>query len=141
MEKINNDTIEQEKFFELSYYTLAHPDPSFIHQHVVDAYAAQNADENTKSIKISFALIGLYLYLEKNYTGRQVQKTHMYLAKKKRRWLNFHLPDKRGNVKVSDVLAAHEGKQRDEMINKWCASVWDAYKDHHKTVADLLNNL
>ena len=33
-------TSEEELFHELSFYTLAHPDPAFIHQHIVDAYAA-----------------------------------------------------------------------------------------------------
>ena len=56
----------QEKFYELSYYTLAHPDPAFIHQHIVDAFIAQTADENSKPIAVAFALIGLHLYLDKN---------------------------------------------------------------------------
>ena len=36
----------QEQYNELSYYTLLHGDPSFIHQHIVDAYIAQTADAN-----------------------------------------------------------------------------------------------
>ena len=65
-------TIE-DQFHQLSFYTLAHPDKKyFIHQHAVDTYQAQMADENTKPITIIFFLLGLYLYHEKNYTGRQV---------------------------------------------------------------------
>jgi hypothetical protein len=64
-------------YHELSCYTLAHPDPSFIHQHIVDAYTAQHARETTKPIALVFALIGLYLHVEKNFTGRQVQRFHM----------------------------------------------------------------
>jgi hypothetical protein len=30
-----------ELYNELAFYTLSHPDPAFLHQHVVDAYAAQ----------------------------------------------------------------------------------------------------
>jgi hypothetical protein len=60
-----NDDLEQ--YNELSYYTLGHPDKKyFIHQHLVDAYTAQKADENTKPIAITFDLVGLYLYVEKN---------------------------------------------------------------------------
>lgn len=33
---------------ELQAYTRSHGDPSFIHQHVVDAWALQHADEHTK---------------------------------------------------------------------------------------------
>lgn len=32
---------QDDPFHELSFYTLSHPDPSFIHQHSVDAYTAQ----------------------------------------------------------------------------------------------------
>ncbi len=63
---------EQEAYNELSYYTLSHWDPSFIHQYIVDAYAAQHADEKSKSIKVAFALIGLYLHNEKHYSGKEV---------------------------------------------------------------------
>ncbi|HEX6716913.1 MAG TPA: DUF5946 family protein, partial [Pyrinomonadaceae bacterium] len=73
---MNRDEL-QEKFYELSYYTLAHQEPAFIHQHIVDAFTAQTADQNTKPIAVAFALIGLCLYLEKNCTGKQVQLAHM----------------------------------------------------------------
>ncbi len=63
----------QASYNELSYYTLALRDPAFIHQHIVDAFAAQTADEHTRPIKLTFALAGLYLHVEKGFTGRQVQ--------------------------------------------------------------------
>jgi hypothetical protein len=62
-----------EAYNELCYYTLPHGDPAFIHQHVVDAFAAQTCSENDKPIKLTFALAGLFLYVEKQFTGRQVQ--------------------------------------------------------------------
>jgi hypothetical protein len=43
-----NEKSEQEAFYELCYYTIAHFDPIFIHQYVVDAFAAQTADKKTK---------------------------------------------------------------------------------------------
>lgn len=46
---------------EFTCYTLAHRDPAFLHQHVVDAFAAQHADDSTKPITLVFALVGLYL--------------------------------------------------------------------------------
>lgn len=134
----------QEKFYELCYYTLDHKDPVFIHQHVVDAYGAQNADKNSKPIAIYFTLMGLYLYLEKGYTGREVQLAHMKVAKNKKEWQKFDLPQYRGDVTVSDVLKTPPGKERDEMIRNWCISVWGAYKEVHEKVrketdADLNN--
>jgi len=48
----------KDAYNELAYYTLSHADPSFIHQHIVDAFAAQNADEHSKPISVAFALLG-----------------------------------------------------------------------------------
>ena len=129
----------QEKFYELSYYTLAHPDPAFIHQHIVDAFAAQNADQNTKPIAVAFALIGLCLYLEKNYTGKQVQLAHMALARRNRDWPKFDLPESRGEISVIDVLNEPAGPKRDAKIREWSASVWQAYSESHQKVLDLLS--
>ncbi|OGD25910.1 MAG: hypothetical protein A2Y56_11785 [Candidatus Aminicenantes bacterium RBG_13_63_10] len=132
---------EQDLFHELSYYTLSHPDPSFIHQHIVDAFAAQRADGKTKRIALTFALVGLYLHLEKGYTGRRVQLAHMEMARKKRDWPAIELPDERGDVTVSDVLAAPPGAERDSMIDTWCASVWGAYKQSHAQIARLARDM
>ena len=129
---------EQELYDELRYYTLSHPDPRFIHQHVVDAWAAQTASPASKPINITFALIGLYLYLEKGYSGKEVQVAHMQLAKAKRKWPTFKLPDTRGDIAVSDVLATPPGPERDRKIQEWCASVWAAYSQSREQVIDVL---
>jgi len=131
---------EQEAYYELSCYTQTHPDPSFIHQYAVDAFAAQHADENTKPITLAFALIGLYLHIEKNFSGREVQIAHVNLAKHRKQWPKFHLPDLRGKITVYDVLDAPKGPERDEAICKWSVSVWEAYSESHKKVADLVQN-
>ena len=125
-------------YYELSFYTLAHTAPSFIHQHIVDAFTAQTADENTKPISLIFSLAGLYLYLEKGFTGRQVQKFHLQMAKDKREWPTIVLPANRGTIDVSHVLAAAPGPGRDSMIYQWCASVWGAYKANRDAILALL---
>ncbi len=134
---MNQEDLEQ-KYFELCYYTLAHPDPSFIHQHVVDAYSAQCANESTKPITLAFALIGLFLYLEKNYSGKEVQQAHMQLANRRKQWPKFVQPESRGEVTVVDVVAVSPGKGRDEMIRKWCVSIWGAYRESHQEVASIV---
>jgi hypothetical protein len=68
---------DQEAYDKLSRYTLAHRSPAFIHQHIVDAFTAQHADMETKPIAIVFALVGLYLYVEKNLTGKKIHFAHM----------------------------------------------------------------
>ena len=127
----------QDIYSELCFYTIAHGDPAFIHQHVVDAFGAQTADENTKPIKLTFALVGLYLHVEKQFTGRQVQRVHMLMAQKKQAWPVFKLPQGRGALTASDVLAAPAGPQRDQMIHQWCQSVWQAFHENHAAVAQL----
>jgi hypothetical protein len=128
----------REYYDELAAYTLAHPDPSFIHQYVVDAYAAQSADIDTKPIALYFALVGLSLHIEKGYSGKDVQRVHMRLGKEKREWPAFPLPEPRGRLSVVDVVKAPAGPQRDEMIEKWSASVWEAYRESHERVAEAL---
>ena len=124
-------------YHELSYYTLAHPDPSFIHQLMVDAYAAQHADETTKPIAITFALLGLYLHVEKGFTGKQVQNAHMQLAKYRRQWFRPACPQNRGEIVIADVMAAAPGPQRDTKIHEWCASVWITWRANCETIVDL----
>jgi hypothetical protein len=130
--------LEQEAYHELSAYTLTHGDPGFIHQYAVDAFAAQRADNRTKPITLAFALIGLYLHIERNETGRQVQRVHMLLARRRKQWPTFELPEERGDISVLDVMREPGGPQRDEMIRKWSASVWDAYRASHARVIELL---
>lgn len=127
-------------YYELTYYTLSHPNPAFIHQHVVDAFAAQNADEDTKAITVAFALIGLYLHLQKNYSGKEVQQAHMHLANRRKQWPDFDLPEDRGSFTVSDVVRAPAGPKRDEAIEKWCLAVWEAYRQSHEKVARLVRD-
>lgn len=119
---------------ELAYYSLAHPDPAFIHQFVVDAHTAQTADKSTKPIAVVFALIGLYLHLEKGFTGRQVQRAHMQLAKWPNRWPKLPLPVERGEVRIEHVLEADPGLVRDAAIDKWCASVWESWRESRSEI-------
>jgi Family of unknown function (DUF5946) len=129
---------DEELYIELAYYTLSHPDPAFIHQHVVDAYAAQCASEKTKTIQLVFALVGLYLYVEKGFSGRQVQKVHMQLAKRSKNWERPPLPRSRGAIAISDVMAAPAGRQRDLLIREWCISVWNTWSKERDQIVTLV---
>lgn len=129
---------EQQAYEQLQYYTLAHGGREFLHQHVVDAWAAQHADERTKPTALAFALIGLCLHLERGFSGRQVQRVHMLLARRRHNWPSFPLPRERGSLTASHVMAAPPGLERDRAIDAWCASVWQAFRDSHPAVARLL---
>ena len=117
-------TSEQDAYHELSAYTLTHGDVAFIHQQVVDAHAAQRADASTKRITLSFALAGLYLHVEKQWSGRQVQLAHTKMARRKREWPVFQLPPNRGSMTAAHVVSHPPGADRDKAIGDWCASVW-----------------
>ncbi len=117
---------EEDLYHALTAYTLEHGDSEFIHQHVVDAYAVQPADETSKTIGVVFALIGLYLHVEKGFSGRQVQRVHMQLARHRRQWPRIELPGARGALTIADVIAARAGPERDARIHAWCACVWAA---------------
>lgn len=114
-------------YHELSAYTLALQDQSFIHQLVVDAYAAQHAGPYSRPITVFFALIGLYLTFERNYNGRQVQRVHLLLAKNRRTWPSFTRPDGFAALTVQDVLEAAPGEARLRRIRDWARAVWEMW--------------
>jgi hypothetical protein len=129
---------EQDAYNALCGYTLGRGDAEFIHQHVVDAFAAQHADEQSRPIGVVFALVGLYLLVEKHFSGRQVQRVHMQLGRQGRTWPAVFLPQQRGSMTALEVITAREGAERDAAIHAWCASVWAAFVDNRQMVADLL---
>ena len=108
-------------------YTLERGDAAFTHQHVVDALCAQGADASTPPMRLVFALVGLYLHVERGSTRRHVQRVHAALAKQRPVWPTLSLPATRGALTVRDVLAAPAGPPRDAAIDAWCAAVWSAY--------------
>lgn len=111
---------------------------TFILQLVVDAHGAQIATVDTKPIAVVFALIGLFLHVEKNFTGLQVQQVHMRLARKKHLWPKIALPAERGSITAEDVLKVPPGPERDASISEWCRSVWDAFGASRQQIMDLL---
>ncbi len=125
---------------ELSLYTLSHGQKEFIHQHVVDAYAAQHVRQDTKPITLAAALIGLYLFAERQYSGRQVQQVHMALGNRMKQWPLFAAPQEHAAFTVVDVLSAPAGTERDQMICKWARSVWDMWKERHGDVERLFRS-
>ena len=134
----DNVAPEEDLYHELCAYTLQRGDATFIHQHVVDAFAAQRATGQSKPISVAFSLAGLYLHVERGFSGRQVQRAHMRLARQKRTWPAFVLPDDRGDVTVADVMSVPAGSERDAAIDKWCASVWSAFAVNRSAVVEFL---
>jgi hypothetical protein len=128
---------DQELFDELSFYTLAHGDPAFLHENSADAFRAQHVDDSTKPMAVIFAVMGLYLYLEKDFTGRQVQLAHMRMARHRKAWPQLSIPKTQANIGVADVVAAAPGATRDAMIRNWCAAVWEIWQESRPQIVAL----
>jgi hypothetical protein len=86
---------------------------------------------------VIFAVMGLYLYLEKGFTGKQVQLAHMRMARRRRSWPPVPLPKTQASIRVADVVAAEPGAARDAMIRKWCATVWETWQESRPQIAAL----
>jgi hypothetical protein len=126
----------QAAYDELYVYTMGRP--AFILQHVVDAHMAQTGTDASKAIGVMFALIGLYLHVEKGFTGSQVQRVHQLLGQRKLQWPHIDLPTQRGNITAREVLAAAAGSERDAAIHRWCESVWQAFGQSRDRVVRIL---
>jgi Family of unknown function (DUF5946) len=121
---------------ELRAYTLGQVDAAFIHQHVVDTYAVQTATEKDRPIRLAQALVGLYLHVEHELTGRQVQRVHQIVADRRPQWPRFVLPADRGPMTVGDVVAEPPGKRRDRAIEAWATSTWQACRHQVREAVD-----
>lgn len=131
----------QEYYNELAFFTLNLHDERFVHQYVVDAFTCQYANNNTKPISLTFALVGLYLYVEKGYSGRDVQKFHTLMSKNKIAWPNFTIPSYQTLlVDISSVIDSNDQNERIELIEKWCVGVWKANKENHDKLEDLVRH-
>ncbi|MEP7167260.1 MAG: DUF5946 family protein [Candidatus Woesebacteria bacterium] len=127
----------QDSCYELSAYTLSLHDDFFIHQVVVDAYAASHNESFHKPIRTAFALMGQYLLLERNYSGKEVQQAHMKLAKQTKDWPRFVTPSGRILFSVADVLLVPD-EQKAEKIMEWAQSVWQFWKPEHENIQKLV---
>jgi hypothetical protein len=133
-----NASGECEKLYhELSAYLMMNPDITFRTQHAVDAYGAQHSGRLVKNIRTAFSLIGLYLALECDYSGRRVQKAHLELVQKNIQWPSFDLPSRPYSLSVVDVLAIEEGTNRYEMLMKWAKDVWNTWEQYHERARNL----
>jgi hypothetical protein len=57
------------------------------------------------------------------------------MAKHRKIWPKFNLPEYKGDITIEDVLNTPPGPMRDEAIFKWCVSIWEAYDESHGKVA------
>lgn len=129
-----------ELYGELTASNMERTDPFFFHQLCVDAYGAQHSGGPVKPVTTVFALVGLHLTVERGFTGRQVQKAHMDLAKKAGPgfdWPRLEPPAQKWDMTVSDVWNAKSGEKGQERIKIWAESVWKSWAAQHDRVRTL----
>lgn len=126
-------------YWQLSADTLSRGDPAFIHQYAVDAYAAQHAGGPSWPITTAFALVGVYLACERGFSGRDVQRAHMLLARRKQDWPRFPKPEEPGALTVRDVLQSSPGAQWDQELRGWACAVWAIWHEERDRVIALAN--
>lgn len=131
-------------YCELSGYSLSRGYEPFIHQHVADAYALQHGIGTASNIGVAFTLVGLYLAVEKNFSGRDVQRAHMQLARQRKQWPLLDRPSGQASMTVADVMQEEPGDARDAAIRRWAAAVWAVCSEQSRawaraTCAELLH--
>ncbi len=134
----NASTACLQLYRELSAFTLSLRDKDFPHQLAVDSYAAQHYGPNMKRITITFALIGLCLTFEHNFTGREVQLAHVSLGKKRRDWPEFNNRVNSGSVTVLDVLRNVTNENYNELLRNWGRAIWESWNPEQSRVEALI---
>ena len=128
-------------FSNLCCYTVVQQNAEFIHQNVVDVYEAQHAGGTTRNITVAFGLIGLYLALEKGYTGKEVQRAHMRIARFRKNWPRLEPPSQPAVITILDVLTVQDGPEKDAMICRWMEAVWESWADRQVWVRETTDGL
>jgi hypothetical protein len=110
-----------------------------LHQLMVDTYVAQHPTADGPTIGLAFALIGLHLALDEGWRGDQVRDAHQLLATTRRDWPRLDPPRTRGPITVLDVAMAGSPDEHAELLQRWAAAVWDAWREQQATVVGLLD--
>lgn len=111
------------------------------HQMTVDAYQAQHVAADSPPIGPAFALIGLYLTIERGMGGPQVRHAHGFLASLRREWPVFYPPRFTWPVTVLDVAESLEAEAHLAAVQRWGASVWEAWGTDREQVRSLSDDL
>ncbi|HUP78608.1 MAG TPA: DUF5946 family protein [Pirellula sp.] len=106
-------------------------------EYVVAACGAQEASPQDKPIRLVSSLIGLYLHVERGFSGREIQLAYMKLGRRKQAWPKLSIPVNRSTINAETVLKAPI-QERDSRIHEWCCSVWQAFVSHRDAIKRLL---
>jgi hypothetical protein len=109
------------------------------HQTCVDSYAAQHVGPQMRPMTVCFALNGLYLVLERGWSGIAARDAHGHLARTVVRadWPNFEPPSEAGPLTVLDGALSADLDAQGAAIEAWGRSVWATWSHVHDAVRQL----
>jgi hypothetical protein len=114
-------------------------------QLTVDVYGAQHAGEPTPPIRVAYALVGLYLAVERGRDGDAVLAAHQRMGRPQEWWPTFDPPAEPGAVTIADVLAAGAAAESPDghvaAVRRWAEAVWQAWAPRHADVVALADRL
>jgi hypothetical protein len=115
------------------------------HQLTVDAYGAQHAGSDPRSLRVAYSLVGLALALERGWSGTDVRTLHGRMGRPQPWWPDLIRPPSMGPLTVADVVEAGaragsaEGHGR--LVEAWARSVWAAWEMSQAAVRTLVDRL
>lgn len=104
----------------------------------VDVYAVQHAGGPHPDKSVDIHLVGLYLCLEEGVHPGRIPPLHRRLADQTSEWPHLPPPPPFTDMTVADVLLAVDSA---EAVNRWARAVWEAWSEHHDSVARLADTL
>jgi hypothetical protein len=127
--------------FEMSHASLV----GRCHQLTVDAYGAQHAGQDARSIRTPYSLVGLHLELTVGLSGLQVRDAHQLMGRPDPTWPAFEGPAVGAGMTVAEVAEA--GARADSVeghataVTAWARAVWDSWSEQHDVVFELAERL
>ena len=104
----------------------------------VDTYAAQHSGDQTSALSLAFALIRLFLALERGASGLDVRTAHQKLARRNITWPRLERPLSVGSLTVQALADVASPQAYADQVQSWAADVWDAWGARHDEVAELV---
>ncbi|HMC31434.1 MAG TPA: DUF5946 family protein [Candidatus Angelobacter sp.] len=125
-----------EEILAKEYEEYQYPD---IHRLTVDAYAVQHpgVPGRRSSQSVWVHLAGMYLVLESGAKGREATRVLQAVIKQRKEFEWLSPPEKNGSITVLDVRKAGDLKSHIQLVEAWAQSIWAAWRQHHRLIADL----
>ncbi|MEM1092304.1 MAG: DUF5946 family protein [Pseudomonadota bacterium] len=125
----------------------ANPTYARLHRLTVDAYAVQHPGESvTEPLPAAIRSVCLHLISLHAVLERRVEPAAatalLSKASQHRSWFRWlEPPASVGEVTVADVALATSAEAHEEAVTRWATSAWNAWQDHHATVATWVSKL